>query len=73
MKGNFLNLKDIEKVILSQKCSKVEITPLDSKMRICVDGEIIDAGETVFEICHNAFNFVVPQKYASCEISELVM
>ena len=63
MKGNFLELKNIEKVILSEKCSKVKITPLDGKMRICVDGEIIDAGETEFEICHNAFNFVVPEKY----------
>lgn len=62
MKGNYLNLKNIDKVILSLKCSKVKITPTDGKMRLCVDGEIMDAGETEFEICHNAFNFVVPQK-----------
>lgn len=67
MKGNFLELKNIEKIILSEKCSKVKITPLDGKMRICVDGEIINAGETEFEICHGAFNFVVPEKYASCK------
>ena len=62
MKGNYFNLKNIDKVILSLKCSKVKITPTDGKMRLCVDGEIMDAGETEFEICHNAFNFVVPQK-----------
>jgi hypothetical protein len=27
-------------------------------MRMCVDGEIIDAGETTLEVIHNAFNFV---------------
>ncbi len=62
MKGNFLKLKNIDKVILSEKCSKIKLTPLDGNMRLCVDGEIIDAGETEFEICHNAFRFVLPQK-----------
>lgn len=73
MKGSFLKLKNIQKIILSEKCSKVKITPLDGKMRICVDGEIIDAGETDFEICHNAFNFVVPQKSYSKKILETVI
>ncbi len=62
MKGNFLKLKNIDKVILSEKCSKVKITPLDEKIRLCVDGEIIDAEETEFEICHNAFRFVLPEE-----------
>lgn len=62
MKGNFLKLKNIDKVILSEKCAEIKITPLDGNMRLCVDGEIIDAGETVFEICHNAFSFVLPEK-----------
>lgn len=60
MKGNFLKIKNIEKVILSEKCSNVRISPIDGKIRLCIDGEIIDAGETEFEICHNAFNFVLP-------------
>ncbi len=47
---------------MSEKCSKIKLTPLDGNMRLCVDGEIIDAGETEFEICHNAFRFVLPQK-----------
>lgn len=72
MKGNFLKLKNIHEVILSEKCSKVKITPLNGKMRICVDGEIIDAGETEFEICHNAFNFVLPQRNLSQKVCELV-
>ena len=62
MKGNFLKLKNIDKVILSETCSKVKLTPLDGTIRLCVDGEIIDGGETEFEICHNAFRFVLPDK-----------
>jgi len=62
MKGNFLKLKNIDRVILSEKCSKIKITPLDGNLRLCVDGEITDAGETEFEICHNAFRFVLPEK-----------
>jgi len=38
------------------------LTPLSGKMRICVDGEIEDAGRTEFQIVHNAFNFVIPEK-----------
>ena len=61
MKGNFLKLKNIDKVILSETCSKVKLTPLDGTIRLCVDGEIIDGGETEFTICHNAFRFVLPE------------
>ena len=31
-------------------------------MKICIDGEIEDAGKTEFKIVHDAFNFVVPEK-----------
>ena len=63
-KGSFLKLKNIERVILTEKCSRIKITPQNGRMRPCVDGEIIDAGETEFEICPEAFNFVVPSKCA---------
>lgn len=61
MKGTFLKLRGIDKVISSVKCKKIIITPLDGKMRLCNDGEISDAGRTEFEIVHDAINFVVPQ------------
>ena len=60
MKGTHTKLKNIEKVIFSSKCKKCIITPADKKMRLCVDGEIIDAGKTEFEVIHNAFNFIIP-------------
>lgn len=62
MKGTFLNIKNIHDIILSTNCRKIVITPLNGKMRLCVDGEIIDAGKTQFEICPGAFNFVIPSK-----------
>lgn len=60
MKGSFVGLKRAANVITSQKCKKITLTPKDGKIRLCIDGEIIDAGKTEFEVVHNAFNFVVP-------------
>ena len=60
MRGTFLNLSNIEKYIASEKCREVIIEPKGGHMRLCIDGEIIDAGKTRFEIVHNAFDFVLP-------------
>lgn len=60
MKGTFLKLKDVERIISSVKCQKIIITPLDGKIRICNDGEIISAEKIQFEIVKGAFNFVLP-------------
>ncbi len=62
MKGSFLNIKNINDIILSESCHKVTITPLEGKMRLCIDGEIFNAGKTLFEICPATFNFVIPDK-----------
>ena len=62
MKGTVLELPGIEKIIISEKCKKVTIIPASPKFRLCIDGEIEDAGEIEFEIVHNAFDFVVPSK-----------
>lgn len=65
-KGTHIKLRNIQRIIYSTKCKKAVITPLDGKMRLCVDGEIFDAGKTEFEIMPGAINFVVPgvKKYA---------
>lgn len=65
MKGTFLKLRGIDKIISSVKCKKITITPLDGNMRLCNDGEISDAGTTEFEIIHNAINFVVPGTFTN--------
>lgn len=62
MKGDFPKLKNIEKVISTLQGKKMVLVPEKDKIRLCVDGEIIDAGRTEFEIVHNAFNFVLPAK-----------
>ena len=62
MKGDFPRLKNIEKVISMVRCKKMVLVPKEEKIRLCVDGEIIDAGKTEFEIIHNAFRFVLPAK-----------
>jgi len=60
MKGTHIKLKNIDKVIANRKCRKISITPLNNSMRLCIDGEITDAGKTEFEIVPNALNFIVP-------------
>ena len=70
MKGTHIKLKNIEKVILCEKCSKIKVSPGGGNMRLCVDGEIIDAGETEFEICHNAFNFILPENHIAFDTPE---
>ncbi len=62
MNGKFINSKRARKYIESVKCKKVTIIPEDIKIRLGIDGEITDAGEIVFEICHSAYDFVLPQK-----------
>ena len=66
MKGTVFGVKNIEKYISTEKCKEIIVSPCNhKKIRLCVDGEIIDAGKTRFEIVHDAFDFVVP-----CEMND---
>lgn len=60
MKGTHTKLKNIEKIIATFKSRKITITPQDG-MRLCIDGEISDAGKTEFEIVKDGFSFVLPK------------
>lgn len=60
IKGTVFKRKGVEKILVSGKCTKVAITPVNGNIRICIDGEITDAGKTEFKIVHNGVNFVVP-------------
>ncbi len=60
MKGNYTKLKNIEKVITTEKYKKIVVTPLDNEMRLCTDGEISTVFKTTFEIVPAAFDLVVP-------------
>lgn len=62
MNGTHIRMKNLEKIISNLRCKKVIVIPENKAMRLCIDGEITDAGRTEFSIVHNAFNFVVPCK-----------
>lgn len=59
--GTYLKIKNIENIVSSKRCNKVKITSQNC-IRISIDGEITDTQVSDFEIVHNAFNFVVPNK-----------
>lgn len=60
MKGTFLKLKGIRRIINLVQCKKITVTPLNGNIRLCIDGEIADAGKTEFSVCPNAFRLVAP-------------
>lgn len=62
MKGTHMQLKGVESIISNIGCRYMKIRPIDGEMRLCTDGEIMSAGETEFEILHDAFSFVIPKK-----------
>lgn len=67
MKGTHMRLRGVERIITNACCERITIRPIGGKMRLCTDGEITSAGETRFEVLHDAFNFVIPKiKSAVC-------
>ncbi len=62
MKGTHINLKNIENVIFNTKCKKIKIAPNTKDFKICVDGEIQDAGTVEFDILPKSVKFVIPKK-----------
>lgn len=68
-KGRILSVKNIGDILYNVNCSKATITPLEGKMKLCVDGEIMEAGKTEFEIEKGAFRFILPGKKAKKEIT----
>ena len=59
-KGTHMELPDIDHTIYAGTCRSAKVTPLDGTMRLCTDGEIVDAGEREFEVVPAAFNLLVP-------------
>lgn len=58
MNGTILDVKNIERYLMNKDCGRIVINPKEGKMKMCIDGEIIDAGKTTIEVVHNAFDFV---------------
>ena len=60
VKGTHMELPDINQILYAGTCRKARITPLAGNMRLCTDGEIVDAGAIDFEVVPEAFNLLLP-------------
>ena len=60
-KGTHMELPDISKILYAAQAKKVVISPNEAAMRLCTDGEIVDAGRVEMEVVHEAFRFLIPQ------------
>lgn len=61
-KGTHMELPDISKILYAAQAKRIAITPNEGTMRLCADGEIVDAGRVDMEIVHDAFSFLIPQR-----------
>lgn len=66
-KGTHMSVPGVERIIDTGKAKHITITPLDSTgepaaMRLCTDGEIVDAQKIDMEIAPRAFSFIIPKK-----------
>ena len=68
-KGRILHVKNIRDIFCNVNCSTAIVTPLDGKMKLCIDGEIKEVGKTEFYIEKNAFRFILPGKKVKEEIT----
>ena len=62
MKGTHINIKNIEKIIAVKMCDEITVTPLNGKMKFCVDGEILSTEKIKFEIKPQKLKFAVPKR-----------
>ena len=61
-KGTHMEVPGIEKLLFAKQCKNVVVEPAGGRMRLCVDGEIVDAEKVEFECVSEAFRLLVPAK-----------
>ena len=61
-KGTHMQIPGIERILCAKQCRRAAVEPRQGSMRLCVDGEIVDAGRVEFECVQNAFRLLVPEK-----------
>ncbi|MBR5230367.1 MAG: hypothetical protein IKW01_05850 [Firmicutes bacterium] len=61
-KGTHMSVPGIEKILCAKQCKTAAIQPRQGIMRLCVDGEIVDAERVEFECVQAAFRMIVPAK-----------
>ena len=59
--GTHLQDPRARELFIYKKSKQITVTPRNGKMKLCVDGEIMEAGKTFFEIVPNAIRFSVPK------------
>ncbi len=70
MKGTHITLSGIEDVIETHTCQHLTVIPGSLPFRICLDGEVMDAGKTEFKIMPGGVRFVVPEVLKSLDNPE---
>ena len=59
--GTHLDEEKAKPYIIYEKCKKLSVSPRGGSMKLCVDGEVIDAGTVDFEIVPEAMSFILPK------------
>lgn len=61
-KGTHMDIPGVESILCVKQCKKASVEPRGEYMRLCVDGENVNAGKVEFECVRNAFRLLVPEK-----------
>lgn len=59
--GTHLYDEKAKSFFIYEKCKKLTVEPKGGCMKLCVDGEVIDAGTVEFEIVPEKMNFILPK------------
>ena len=59
-KGTHMSMPGIDQVIHTTRCKVMKITPKAEGARLCIDGEMTDAGEITIRMKEKAFRFLAP-------------
>ena len=55
-----MELSNVGDFMCYRKCRQVVVTPLNGSMKLCIDGEITNAGRVCMEIISKAVDVIVP-------------
>ena len=61
-KGTHMEVRGIERILCTKQCRRAVIQPRKGTMRLCVDGEIVNAQRVEFECVESAFKLLVPAR-----------
>ena len=59
-KGTHMSMPNIDRTIKTARCRMLKITPKSEGARLCIDGEMTDAGEITITMKEKAFRFLAP-------------